>query len=115
MARITSHTLNAVDGSHAGGIAVTLIRIGAQTPLFASQMDAGGRLSQEIDLTGVDPEAMYELVFATATYWVKRGFDDTHSPPVAEIVQRFQMPDPSGTYHMPIILSPHGYSVWRSS
>ncbi len=115
MARISSHTLNAVDGSHAGGIAVTLTRIGAQTPLFASQMDEGGRFSQEVDLTGADPEAMYELVFATGAYWGKRGFGDTQSPPIAEIVQRFQMPDPSGTYHMPIILSPHGYSVWRSS
>lgn len=115
MARVTSHTLNAVDGSHAGSIAVTLTRIGARTPLFASQMDAAGRLSQEVDLTASDPEAMYELVFATGAYWAKRGFGDTQSPPIPEIVQRFQMPDPSGIYHMPIILSPHGYSVWRSS
>lgn len=114
MARISSHTLNSVDGSHAGGIAVTLIRVGEKVPLFATQMDAGGRLSQDVDLTGTDPTATYELVFATAPYWADRGFGKTESRIIPEIVLRFQMPDPHATYHTPIILSPNGYSVWCS-
>jgi len=28
---------------------------------------------------------------------------------------RFAMPDPEGTYHMPIILNPNSYSTWMSS
>jgi 5-hydroxyisourate hydrolase len=34
---------------------------------------------------------------------------------MTEIVLRFAMPDPASRYHMPVILSPHGYSVWWSS
>jgi 5-hydroxyisourate hydrolase len=32
-----------------------------------------------------------------------------------EIVLRFEMPDPSAQYHMPVILSPNSYSAWWSS
>ena len=47
MATLTSHTLNGTDGTHAGGIAVTLSVVrGPQ--IFAAEMDSGGRLQMEI-------------------------------------------------------------------
>jgi 5-hydroxyisourate hydrolase len=110
MAVVSSHTLNSLDGTHAGGIKVTLTQIGADTPLFATQMDAGGRLSEVIDFAGVDTDAIYELVFETAPYWKERGTAQS----IPEIVLRFKMLDPAGKYHMPIILSPHGYSMWSA-
>ena len=112
MATITSHTLNGVDGSHAGGIKVFLHRVGVSEPLMSGQMDEGGRLSLEVDPALVDPSATYELVFATAAYWRDRGLDDQTI--IAEIVLRFQMPDASAKYHMPVIVSPYSYSTWKS-
>jgi 5-hydroxyisourate hydrolase len=32
-----------------------------------------------------------------------------------QIASRFRMPEPDGTYHSPIIMSPNGYSVWASA
>ena len=45
MAIITSHTLNGLDGTHASGISVKLIKLNGEI-LFESKMDKGGRLNQ---------------------------------------------------------------------
>ncbi len=115
MATVSSHTLNGVDGTHAGGIKVTLRRLGKDEPLFETAMDEGGRLSETVDLTGAEPGATYELVFENGGYWSARGFPQGEGRIISEIVLRFTMPDPEGKYHMPIILSPNGYSTWASS
>lgn len=110
MAKLTSHTLNGSDGTHAGGIAVTLRDLGSGTVLLTAEMDAGGRLATDIAADKIDPSATYELVFETAPYWAARGVLAT----VQEIALRFAMPDPEGAYHMPVILNPNSYSIWMS-
>ena len=47
MAVVSSHTLNGVDGTHAGGIAVSLRNLNTGETLFDTAMDDGGRLVQE--------------------------------------------------------------------
>lgn len=111
MAKLTSHTLNGTDGTHAGGIGVTLRNLGTGNTLFTAQMDEGGRLSRDIAAGDIDPAAQYELVFDTGAYWAARGIPAR----VEEIALRFSMPDTSGAYHMPVILNPHSYSMWMSS
>ncbi|KLN59045.1 hypothetical protein WH96_19485 [Kiloniella spongiae] len=115
MAFISSHTLNGVDGTHASDILVTLTRLGEKAPLFTTRMDSAGRLSQEVDIADSDPAMIYELVFATAPYWLTRNLPTENNQIIFDIVLRFRMPDPYGKYHMPIILSPNSYSTWASS
>ncbi len=112
MAIITSHTLNGVDGSHGGGIGVTLMRMGSDDALVISQSDEGGRLSIEVVPELIDTQAQYELVFQTQNYWRERGI--TSENIIAEIILRFRIPDTDGRYHMPIIISPYSYSTWKS-
>jgi len=112
MATVSSHTLNATDGSHAAGISVRLVNLCTGTELFSAAMDEGGRLAQTIDLTGAQPADRYELSFATGPYWAALGHENPRV--IQEIVLRFAMPDPSARYHCPIILSPFGYSTWAS-
>lgn len=112
MAIISSHTLNGTDGSHAAGIAVSLTRLGqVKEVIFTTVMDDGGRLKQEIAADQIDPDATYELVFETAAFWHEQHI----SGAIPQIVLRFLMPNPKGKYHMPVILNPYSYSVWRSS
>ena len=111
MAKLTSHTLNGSDGTHADGIAVTLRDLTTGDTFLAAVMDDGGRLAAEIPADRIDPEATYELVFETGPYWIKRGMSAT----VQEIALRFTMSDPDGSYHMPVILNPNSYSIWMSS
>ena len=110
MATISSHILNAVDGTHAGGIEATLYRVSDRTQLASTSTDGGGRLKIEVDITRADPTDLYELVFQTGAYWA-----DSNAPrTIPEVLLRFTMPDPDGAYHMPIILSPLGFSTWSS-
>ena len=110
MATLTSHTLNGTDGSHAGAIKVKLIEVDGQT-IFETEIDDGGRLKHEIEPSKINPSSIYELTFETGQYWLERGFKQI----MDQVVLRFRMPDPEGTYHMPIIINPNSYSTWWSS
>ncbi len=111
MATLSSHTLNGSDGTHAGGIPVTMRNLATGTRVLTSEMDAGGRFSEQINPSEIDPSATYELVFDTAAYWAARNMPAT----VNQIALRFTMPDPEGAYHMPVILNPNSYSMWSSA
>jgi len=112
MAVITSHTLNGTDGTHAAGINVTLMRLGQVNEIICtSVMDNGGRREQEIAADQIDPNATYELVFDTGNFWKQRDILGA----IPQIVLRFLMPDENAKYHMPVILNPNSYTVWRSS
>lgn len=110
MAILTSHTLNGVDGTHAGGIAVTLSNLSTREIVLTTRMDDGGRLSAQVDPDRVDTEAVYELVFDTAAYWAARNMPAA----VTQIALRFAMPDSAGHYHMPVIVNPSSYAMWMS-
>ena len=109
MAVVSSHILNSVDGTHAGGIKVRLLNLDTGETLFEAQTDEGGRLKQEIP--DPDPDACYEMVFQTSAYWETQGVSKSRT---REIVLRFVMPEKVATYHSPIILGPNGYSLWTS-
>ena len=116
MANISSHTLNSVDGTHAGGIAVTLYTIargGTRTAIFETAMDDGGRLNETIEAPS---EAQsYELIFQTGDYFAARSQQtDTHQI-LREVVIRFEMSDQQNLYHFPLMLAPNSYSTWWSS
>ena len=111
MAILSSHTLNGTDGTHAGGIGLTLTNLNTGEVVFRGQMDDGGRLTQKINDDEIDTKATYELVFDTAAYWNTRNITAT----ITQIALRFKMPNSAGAYHMPIILNPNSYSMWCSA
>jgi 5-hydroxyisourate hydrolase len=118
MATITTHTLNSVDGTHAAHVGVSLFQVipdGSRLPVFDASTDAGGRLSQQIAAAQVDTSADYELVFQTGAYFATRSLALSGLRLQKEVVIRFRMPDPAAAYHMPLVMAPHGYSVWLSS
>ena len=117
MAFLSTHTLNSVDGSHAGGVPVTLTRIdadGRRTELFRQATDEGGRLAKEIDPRDLRPGAVYEMVLGAGAYFSAMT-PPPHGPRfMREVVVRLEMPDPEGRYHIPFMLAPNSYSVWYS-
>ena len=117
MAILSSHTLDSVNGSHAGGVVVTLQRIttdGERTTVLTSATDSGGRFSEEVDLSQANREDSYELVFSSGAYFESHTVASLSPRIVREVVIRFQMPDKDGRYHIPVILAPNSYSVWWS-
>ena len=75
-------------------------------------MDDGGRLNQAIEPETLDPVTRCEMIFETGAYWRSRGHGGARV--IDEIILRFTIDDPHGAYHMPIIVSPYGYSTWKS-
>ncbi|MGI9388775.1 MAG: hydroxyisourate hydrolase [Boseongicola sp.] len=118
MAIVSSHTLNSVDGTHAGGIVVTLTRIdadGKRTTVFETATDDGGRLSQDIDSEAIGPGASFEMIFQSGAYFEQMNLPASGLKTVRDIVIRFEMPDPEARYHLPVMLAPNSYSVCWSS
>ena len=110
MATISSHLLNSVDGTHANGVKVTIYQInssGEKKIFFETETDEGGRILKDFELANNDCACEYEMVCKTADYFSEKKI-------VSEIIVKFKMEDPKKKYHLPIIISPNGYSIWWS-
>ena len=110
MVTLSSHLLNSVDGTHACGVKVIINQInssGEKVIFFESETDNGGRILKDFDLSKNDCNCDYEMVCKTADYFSEKKI-------VSEIIIKFRMQDPKKKYHLPIIISPNGYSIWWS-
>ena len=114
MAIISSHTLNGMNGTHAGGIPVRLINITKNSEIFSTNIDNNGRLEKNVDLSLTDATDKFELLFDTGIYWNSLGLSASDNQIISEVVLRFSMPNKNARYHMPVILSPNSYSMWSS-
>ena len=110
MATLSSHLLNSVNGTHASGVKVIINQInssGEKVIFFESETDNGGRILKDFDLSTNDCNCDYEMVCKTADYFSEKKI-------VSEIIIKFRMEDLKKKYHLPIIISPNGYSIWWS-
>jgi 5-hydroxyisourate hydrolase len=107
MAGITTHVLDTAEGRPAEGIAVTLaIRTGESWRTIARGVtDADGRVRTLTDGITLQ-EATYRLTFDTAAY------GNAFFPEVSIV---FCVENPAQHYHVPLLLSPFGYSTYRGS
>jgi len=113
MSRLTTHVLDTMHGRPAAGVAVRLLRGGEV--LAETATNADGRCDAPL-LTG---EAMragpYRMEFGVAAYF--RGLDvilaETAFLDVVAI--EFGIADGSSPYHVPLLVSPYGYSTYRGS
>ena len=110
MATLSSHLLNSVNGTHACGVKVIINQInssGEKVIFFESETDNGGRILKDFDLSTNDCNCDYEMVCKTSDYFSEKKI-------VSEIIIKFRMEDSKKKYHLPIIISPNGYSIWWS-
>ncbi|MBT8459384.1 MAG: hydroxyisourate hydrolase [Boseongicola sp.] len=113
---LTTHVLDTAKGTPAEGLMIDLYRIDGQsrTHLRSIKTNADGRTDGQILPTEEFALGTYELVFHTGAY-----LDATDVPPESprfldEIPIRFGMSEASH-YHVPLLLSPFGYSTYRGS
>ena len=115
--RLTTHVLDTSAGRPAQGIAISLYRIeGCERRHIADAVtNADGRTDGPI----MPPEAFaagrYELVFKVEAYLRQSGHSLPEPPFLEEIPIRFGIADAGGHYHVPLLLSPYGYSTYRGS
>ena len=114
MSGITTHILDLAIGRPAAGVAVVLERkthsAGWQR-LGESLTDTDGRVADLIPAGEVFLAGHYRLVFDTGSYFLLRRIE----PFFPQVVLAFSVKDPAQNYHVPLLLSPFGYSTYRGS
>ena len=115
MATISSHVLDAVVGSHAAGIRVEcyLLSGDGRKLVFDVTANSEGRINMEVG--ALKPEEQYELVFYAKDYFAKAPLPVQGDPVMTEVVTRLSVTSDHAKYHVPVVLSPHSYTVWWSA
>lgn len=113
---LTTHVLDTARGTPAAGLTIELFRIiGDSRSRIASKVtNADGRTDGPILPEEAFAPGTYELVFHAGGYLDASGVPP-ESPRFLDLVPlRFGMSEPAH-YHVPLLLSPFGYSTYRGS
>ncbi|GAA6206974.1 hydroxyisourate hydrolase [Cognatishimia sp. WU-CL00825] len=113
---LTTHVLDTARGCPADGIRVSLFRLdgSARQHLADALTNADGRTDRPILPKDLFETGTYELVFACAGYFQGSGQAGRLPLFLEDIPIRFGMNEATH-YHVPLLLSPHGYSTYRGS
>jgi 5-hydroxyisourate hydrolase len=113
MSPITTHVLDTSCGRPASGVEVVLeVQAGKHwTELARGVTNADGRCAQLLADSTRLTVGVYRLRFGTAAYFQAAGAR-TFYP---EVLIPFQIEDPAAHYHVPLLLSPFGYTTYRGS
>jgi len=112
MKSVSTHVLDIHRGRPAQGVPVTLEKKEGDTftRVKSGQTDADGRVKELIPEGQLTP-GTYRITFDTATYFDAQKLEGFY--PEAAIV--FIIRDANAHYHVPLLLSAHGYSTYRGS
>jgi 5-hydroxyisourate hydrolase len=114
MKRISTHVLDTSRGKPAVAVAVQLERADAHgkwIQLSSGRTDQDGRCAQLLP-DGTDlVEGNYRMTFETAAYHAAQGMLGLY--PIVEIT--FQVRGGESHFHIPLLLSPNGYTTYRGS
>ena len=114
MSTISTHILDTSRGRPAAGIRISLERLNAGegwSPLAQADTDDDGRV-KEFVLTEPDlGPGTYRLVFAVEKYFKELNQQSFYP----EVSVAFLIEPGAGHYHVPLLISPFGYSTYRGS
>jgi 5-hydroxyisourate hydrolase len=109
MSTLSTHVLDTSLGKPASGVRVTLER--DHTLLGSGETDDDGRVRDLLAHGSELAAGDYTLTFAVGHYFAAAKRDTFYS----EIVVNFRIADGTGHYHIPLLVSPFGYSTYRGS
>lgn len=112
-ASLTTHVLDLAAGKPAAGMAVELYRLdgGGETLVTRFHTNADGRSDGPIPGGATATRGVYELRFHVADY-MKTGRE---TPFLGVVPVRFGLDPDGGHHHVPLLVSPYGYSTYRGS
>ena len=111
MSKITTHILDTAKGRPAEGVGVTLYRAGGiapgETKIASGHTNKDGRIA---DWPDASRAGIYKIRFETGAYFEGQGTGTLY--PFVDIY--FEVTG-DGHYHIPLLISPFGYSTYRGS
>ena len=114
--RLTTHVLDTAAGRPAAGLSIALYRLDGETRTHLKTVvtNADGRCDAPL-LQGADfSTGEYELVFAAGDYLRAQGLVLPEPAFLDKVPIRFGMAE-AAHYHVPLLISPYGYSTYRGS
>ncbi len=114
---LTTHVLDTARGLPAEGMKISLYRVETMARSLVREMvtNDDGRTDGQILPKGEFREGVYELVFEAGAYLDATG-TPPESPRFLDVIPiRFGISDVNSHYHVPLLISPFGYSTYRGS
>jgi hydroxyisourate hydrolase len=115
---LTTHVLDTTRGRPAAGLRIDFSRLdvdGRPRLIRTVTTNADGR----VDTALLGPSEMeagrYELLFHVGAYFRSTGAALTDLPFLDQVPVRFAIAEPTGHYHVPLLVSPYGYVTYRGS
>ena len=117
MPHLSTHVLDTSRGWPAAGVEIRLsiLEGGNARHLKTAVTNRDGRTDEPL-LTGERlVPGRYELAFGAGAYFRSLAEPLPDPPFLDEVVVRFGLSDPDRNWHVPLLLSPYGYSTYRGS
>jgi 5-hydroxyisourate hydrolase len=117
MARISTHVLDIALGRPAAGLRIELFGVadGKRDRLCSTITNADGRTDEPLLAAETITLGTYELDFHVGAYSRNSSALQGGMPIFDLITVRFEVADPQGSYHVPLLLAPNGYTTYRGS
>ena len=110
---VSTHVLDTARGRPAAGIAVRLLRQQGTNwiELSSGETNADGRMPALLPEGSSGGAGAYRLTFDVGTYFEQDGIQSFYGVVTIDFVVR----DAAPHYHVPLLISPYGYSTYRGS
>jgi 5-hydroxyisourate hydrolase len=117
MARLTTHVLDVSRGGPAAGVRIELFRLedGRRELVRTATTDRDGRTAEPLLEADPLPRGTFEMVFHAGAYFRALGISPADPPFLDEVAIRFGIDPAGGSYHVPLLVAPYGYSTYRGS
>lgn len=116
MGALTTHVLDTALGAPAAGLKIALYRVSGNSHRRIGEFEtnADGRVDTPLLEGASFKPGQYELIFFAGEYLDRTGQSLPEPKFLDQIPLRFGISDDSH-YHVPLLLSPFGYSTYRGS
>lgn len=115
---LSTHVLDTAKGSPAEGMKIEFWHIGSgqnRTLIREVKTNSDGRVDSTLLTERESKPGEYELVFYVADYFREKGERLPEPPFLEKVPIRFGIADSNSHYHVPLLITPWGYSTYRGS
>ena len=115
---LSMHILDTAQGRPGQGIAFALFRLhedGGREELRRGVTDQDGRTEAWLLAQDELRVGRYEMLYGIGDYFRAAGFKLAEPAFIDEVCLRFSISDRSAHYHVPLLVSPYGYTTYRGS
>ncbi|MDQ0245488.1 5-hydroxyisourate hydrolase [Bacillus fengqiuensis] len=117
MTGLTTHILDLTHGMPAANVTIQLSKFEGSTPflLKTAMTNDDGRLNEPLLSTDEMKTGEYELLFNIGDYFREKSVTLPEPAFLDKVSIRFGIADPRSHYHVPLLISPWGYQIYRGS